>query len=121
MRYAGLLTVVASPVAGHRLSGHGSRAQPLRGRWDLPRPGHEPTSPATAGGLSTTAPPGKPNTDHFNKDLETIKITQSKIDNSIFEIKNTLEAMNSQISDTEECIGDLEDRIMEITQSEQQK
>ena len=27
------------------------------------------------------------NTDHFNKDLETIKITQSKIDNSIFEIK----------------------------------
>ena len=29
--------------------------------------------------------------------------------------------MNSRLSDTEECIRDLEYRIMEITQSEQQK
>ncbi|XP_049553998.1 protein SFI1 homolog isoform X10 [Orcinus orca] len=43
-----------------RLSGQGSRAQPLRGMWDLPGPGHEPVSPASAGGLSTTAPPRKP-------------------------------------------------------------
>ena len=28
--------------------------------WDLPRPGLEPASPALAGSLSTTAPPGKP-------------------------------------------------------------
>ena len=61
----GPLAAVASPVAEHRLrtrrlSGHGSRAQPLRGMWDLPGPGHEPVSPALAGGLSTTAPPGKP-------------------------------------------------------------
>ncbi|XP_067570786.1 nuclear pore complex protein Nup85 isoform X3 [Pseudorca crassidens] len=61
----GPLAVVASPIAEHRLrthrlSGHGSRAQPLRGMWDLPRPGHEPMSPASAGGLPTTAPPGKP-------------------------------------------------------------
>ena len=61
----GPLTVVASPIAEYRLrtrrlSGHGSRAQPLGGMWDLPRPGHEPVSPASAGGLSTTAPPGKP-------------------------------------------------------------
>ena len=28
--------------------------------WDLPRPGHELVSPASAGGLSTTAPQGKP-------------------------------------------------------------
>ena len=28
--------------------------------WDLPRPGLEPVSPALAGRLSTTAPPGKP-------------------------------------------------------------
>ena len=27
--------------------------------WDLPRPGLEPVSPALAGGLLTTAPPGK--------------------------------------------------------------
>ncbi|XP_066874629.1 adhesion G protein-coupled receptor G3 isoform X8 [Kogia breviceps] len=43
-----------------RLSGHGSRAQPLGGMWDLPGPRHEPVSPASAGGFSTTAPPGKP-------------------------------------------------------------
>ncbi|XP_049552296.1 lysocardiolipin acyltransferase 1 isoform X4 [Orcinus orca] len=66
----GPLTAVASPVAEHRLrthrlSGHGSRAQPLRGMWDPPGPGHEPVSPASAGGLSTTAPPGKPGSHFF--------------------------------------------------------
>ena len=30
------------------------------GMWDLPRPGPEPASPAPAGRLPTTAPPGKP-------------------------------------------------------------
>ena len=59
------LTVAASLVAEHRLqtrrlSNCGSRAQLLRGMWDLPGPGHEPVSPALAGRLSTTAPPGKP-------------------------------------------------------------
>ena len=43
-----------------RLSSCGSRAQLLRGMWDLPGPGLEPVSPALAGRLSTTAPPGKP-------------------------------------------------------------
>ena len=61
----GPLTVAASPVAEHRLqtrrlSSCGSWAQLLRGMWDLPRPGLEPVSPASAGRLSTTAPPGKP-------------------------------------------------------------
>ena len=61
----GPLTIVASPVAEHRLqtrrlSSRGSRAQLLRGMRDPPRPGLEPASPASAGGLSTTAPPGKP-------------------------------------------------------------
>ena len=59
------LTATASPVAEHRLqtrrlSSCGSRAQSLRGMWDLPRPGHEPVCPALAGGFPTTAPPGKP-------------------------------------------------------------
>ena len=62
----GPLTIVASLVAEHRLqicrlSSCGSRAQVLRGMWDLPRPGLEPVSPALAGRFSTTAPPGKPN------------------------------------------------------------
>ena len=61
----GPLTIAASLVAEHRpqtrrLSNCGSRAQSLRGMWDLPRPGLEPMSPALAGRFSTTAPPGKP-------------------------------------------------------------
>ena len=52
------LTIAASLVAEHRLqtcrlSSCGSRAQLLRGVWDLPRPGLEPVSPALAGRLST--------------------------------------------------------------------
>ena len=59
------LTIAASLVVEHRLqmrrlSSCGSRAQSLRGMWDLPRPGLEPVSSALAGGFSTTAPPGKP-------------------------------------------------------------
>ena len=59
------LTIAASLVAEHRLqtrrlSNCGSRAQLLRGMWDLPRPGLEPVSPASADRLSTTVPPGKP-------------------------------------------------------------
>ena len=66
----GSLTIAASPVAEHRLqtrrlSNCGSRAQPLRGMWVPPRPGLEPMSPAPAGRLSTTAPPGKPLKDFF--------------------------------------------------------
>ena len=61
----GPLTVAASLAAEHRLQTHrlsscGSRAQLLRGMWDLPGPGLEPMSPALAGRFSTTAPPGKP-------------------------------------------------------------
>ena len=61
----GPLTIAASLVAEHRLqmctlSSCGSRAQPLRGMWDPPRPGLEPASPALAGRFPTTAPPGKP-------------------------------------------------------------
>ena len=61
----GPLTITASLVAEHRLqtrrlSSCGSRALLLCGMWDLPRPGLEPVSPALAGRLSTTAPPGKP-------------------------------------------------------------
>ena len=61
----GPLTIAASLAAEHRLqtrrlSSCGSRAQGLRGTWDLPGPGLEPASPALAGRFSTTAPPGKP-------------------------------------------------------------
>ena len=60
----GPLTIAASLVAEHRLqmrrlSNCGSRAQLLRGMWDLPRPGLGPVSPALAGRFLTTAPAGK--------------------------------------------------------------
>ena len=69
----GPLTVAASLVAEHRLqtrrlSNCGPQAQSLRSMWDPPRPGLEPVSPALAGRLSTTAPPGKPSWD-FDKDF----------------------------------------------------
>ena len=59
------LTIAASLVVEHRLqmrrlSNCGSRAQLLRGMWDLPKPGLKPVSPALAGRFLTTAPPGKP-------------------------------------------------------------
>ena len=60
----GPLTITASLVAEHRLqtrrlSSCGSRVYLLCGMWDPPRPGLKPVSPASAGGPSTTAPPGK--------------------------------------------------------------
>ena len=56
----GPLAIAASLVAERRLSNCGSRAQPLRGTWDPPKPGLEPVPPALAGRFPTTAPPGKP-------------------------------------------------------------
>ena len=65
-------TIAASLAAEHRLqtrrlSNCGSRAQSLRGMWDPPRPGPGPASPALAGRLPTTAPPGKPRFYFFKK------------------------------------------------------
>ena len=75
----GPLTIAASFVVEHRLqtrrlSNCGSRAQLLHGMWDLPRPGLEPVSPALAGRLSTTAPPGKPRLWWFLKRNPVIQI-----------------------------------------------
>ena len=47
-----------SQAVEHRLS-CGTRAQLLHSKWDLPRPGLEPVSPALACGFLTTVPPGK--------------------------------------------------------------
>ena len=57
--------VVEHRLQTRRLSNCGSRAQLLRGMRDTPRPGLEPVSPALAGRLSTTAPPGKPRNLYF--------------------------------------------------------
>ena len=43
------------------------------------------------------------------------------MNNKINEIKNSLEGINSRITETEERISDLEDKIVEITTAQQNK
>ena len=43
------------------------------------------------------------------------------MNNTINKIKNSLEGINSRITEAEEWISDLEDKIMEITTVEQNK
>ena len=43
------------------------------------------------------------------------------MNNTTNEIKNSLEGINSRITETEERISDLEDRMVEITAAEQNK
>ena len=43
------------------------------------------------------------------------------MNNTINEIKNSLGGINSRITEPEEWISDLEDKIMEITTTEQDK
>ena len=50
----------SSQTPEHSLSSCGSRTLLPCGMWDPPRAGIEPLSPALAGGVSTTEPPGKP-------------------------------------------------------------
>ena len=57
----------------------------------------------------------------FKKDLEEIKSKQTMMDNTINEIKNTLEGINSRITEAEERISDLEGKTVEITTAEQNK
>ena len=43
------------------------------------------------------------------------------MNNTINEIKNSLEGINSRITEAEEWISDLEDKIVKITTTEQSK
>ena len=57
----------------------------------------------------------------FNKNLEGIKNRQSTMNNTITEIKIKLEGTNSRIAEAAECICELKDRMVEITEAEQNK
>ena len=57
----------------------------------------------------------------FNKDLEEIKSKQTKMNTTKNEIKNSLKGINSRITEAEGQISDLEDEIVEITTTEQNK
>ena len=56
----------------------------------------------------------------FNRDLEELKSKQ-KMNNTINEIKNSLEGISSRITEAEEQISGLEVKIVEITTAEQSK
>ena len=51
--------------------------------------------------------------ERFNKDLEEIKKSQYIMNNTINEIRNTLEATNCRIMEAEDRISEIEDRMVE--------
>ena len=57
----------------------------------------------------------------FNRELEELKSKQTMMDYTINEIKNTLEGINSRKTEAEVWVSDLEDKIVEITATEQNK
>jgi len=56
----------------------------------------------------------------FNKDLEEIK-SQSIMNNTINEVKNTLEGTNSRKTKAEDRISEVENRMVEINEAERKK
>ena len=59
--------------------------------------------------------------DLVNKVLQNIKKNQSEMKNTILEMRNSLEGLNSRVEDTEQHISALDERLEEITQAEQKK
>ena len=52
------------------------------------------------------------------KDLEELKNKHAVTNNTVTEIKTTLEGINNRISEAEEWISELEDKMVEITSKE---
>ena len=57
----------------------------------------------------------------FNKDLEEIKKSQYIMSNAINEIKNTVEGTNRIIMEAEDRISEVEDRMVEINETEEKR
>ena len=57
----------------------------------------------------------------LSKEIQDIKLKQEEMQNTITEIKNSLEAANSRIQEAEKQISDMEDRLVEITDAEQKR
>ena len=60
------------------------------------------------------------NENYCKKDLKTLRNNQKKLEISSAETKPEVKVMNSRTSNAEKQISYLKDKIMEITQSEQQ-
>ena len=59
------------------------------------------------------------NAKYCKKELETIRRSQEKLENSFVELKAELKATSNRMNNAEEGISYLEDRMMEITEIEQ--
>ena len=57
----------------------------------------------------------------INKDIEELKNKHTETNNTIAEIKNTLEGINTRMTEAQEWISELEDKRVEITSEEQNK
>ena len=57
----------------------------------------------------------------FNKDLVEIKKSQLKMNNSINEIRITLEGTMSRITETEDRISEVEEKMVEINEADRKK
>ena len=57
----------------------------------------------------------------INKDLEELKKKHTETNNTITETKDTLEGINSRISEAEKWTSELEDKMVEMTSEEQNK
>ena len=57
----------------------------------------------------------------ISKDLEELKNKETVMSNTITKMKTTLEGINSRITEAEEWISDLEDRMVEFNAAEQNK
>ena len=54
----------------------------------------------------------------LSKEIQDINLKQEDMQNTITEIKHSLEAANSRIQEAEERISEVEDRLVEITNVE---
>ena len=57
----------------------------------------------------------------INRHLDELKNKHTEINSIVTETKNTLEGISSRISEAEEWITELEDKMVEITSEEQNK
>ena len=57
----------------------------------------------------------------LSKEIQDLKLKQAEIQNTINEIKKSLEATNSRIQEAEERISGVEDRLVEIMDAEQKR
>ena len=59
--------------------------------------------------------------ENFKEEIDNIRMNKSGFKNRVTEKKNTLNGINSGLDKTKEQITNMEDRVMEITQSDQPK